>query len=231
MTPVEIVKEPAMEIFSPVGSSPAVTMPEKSKSEISEQKAEDLKIEKTQNNNEVKEETHAGVSMPASEIPPPLETPAVAIKDSLLGQKASGQARVLLRAVQKKQVHAPTASMVPRKISLELQPNTQKLTKAAQKEFDSFVEKLKKYPRATVLIKGYVSAKTNSPENIKLSKDRALVVQKLMLAKGIDAERIEVVGMGNRDPITSNNTSKGQEKNWRVEIIIVKDGVKEVGGN
>ncbi len=117
------------------------------------------------------------------------------------------------------------APMEPRKITLGLQPNSLKLTNGAKKEFDSFVMKLKLYPRATVQIRGFVSAKNNSPENIKLSEDRALSVQKLMLAKGIDPEQIEVVGMGNQEPIASNNTREGRKKNRRVEIIVINDGI------
>lgn len=117
------------------------------------------------------------------------------------------------------------APLEPKKIILGLQPNVLKLTNASKKEFQQFVKKLKLYPRATVFVKGYVSAQTNSPENIALSKDRALSVQKLMLAEGIDAEQIEVVGMGNQEPIASNTTSEGRRKNRRVEIVVIDDGI------
>jgi outer membrane protein OmpA-like peptidoglycan-associated protein len=116
------------------------------------------------------------------------------------------------------------APLEPKRIILGLRPNSLKLTNVAQRELNSFVKKLKLYPRATVYVKGFVSAKSNSPENIKLSEDRALSVQKLMLAKGIEVERMEVVGMGNKEPIASNNTSEGRRKNRRVEVIVINDG-------
>ena len=47
---------------------------------------------------------------------------------------------------------------------------------------------------------------------------------KLLLDKGVDREQIEVIGMGNREPIESNNTSEGRAKNRRVEIVVVTDG-------
>lgn len=114
----------------------------------------------------------------------------------------------------------------PKKVVLGLRPNSSKLTRDGQRKLNSFVDKLKLYPGATVFVKGYVSAKTNSPENIKLSKERAQRVQKLMLAKGIDAEQIEVVGMGNQDPIASNDTRTGRRKNRRVEIHVISDGMQ-----
>jgi outer membrane protein OmpA-like peptidoglycan-associated protein len=75
-----------------------------------------------------------------------------------------------------------------------------------------------------VLVKGFFPAQSNTPENIKLSEERAVSVQQMMLAKGIAAEQIEVAGMGNLEPTGSNSTSDGQEQNHRVEVVVVKDG-------
>ncbi|MFW2368791.1 MAG: AAA family ATPase [Desulforhopalus sp.] len=116
------------------------------------------------------------------------------------------------------------AAMEPSKVVLALQPNSLKLTRGGSREFDKFVEALRGYPGATMLVKGFVSSKTNSPENIKLSEERAMGVQKLLVAKGIEGGRIEVKGMGNLEPIASNDTSEGRRKNRRVEIVIVDDG-------
>lgn len=117
-------------------------------------------------------------------------------------------------------------ALQPRRVILGLQPNSLKLTRDGRKSFVDFVEKLKLYPRATVLVKGFVSSKTNSPENIQLSKDRAVGVAKLLLEAGIDEEQLETVGMGNQDPIASNDTRSGRAKNRRVEIEVVSDGTQ-----
>jgi OOP family OmpA-OmpF porin len=125
---------------------------------------------------------------------------------------------------QGEQVVAPAVSLEPKKLILELQPNSLKLTSGGQKALDSFVEKLKLYSRATVVVKGFVAATSNSPANIELSEERAMSVQRLMLAKGVDPARIKVVGMGNQEPIASNNTSEGRKKNRRVELVVTNDG-------
>jgi general secretion pathway protein A len=113
----------------------------------------------------------------------------------------------------------------PKMVILPLQPNSLKLTKAGRTALSSFVEKLKNYPKATILVKGFVSAKTNSPENIKLSEERALSIYKMLLADGIDPEQVEIEAMGNREPIASNNTREGRAKNRRVEILVITDGI------
>ncbi len=116
------------------------------------------------------------------------------------------------------------APLEPKKIVLALQPNSLQLTRAAVKDFDAFIAKLVMYPRARLLVKGFVSAKSNSPQNIKLSEDRAKAIQKLLVARGINAEHVQLQGMGNREPLASNATSAGRRKNRRVEIIVVGDG-------
>ncbi|MFT5699339.1 MAG: type II secretory pathway predicted ATPase ExeA [Desulforhopalus sp.] len=127
------------------------------------------------------------------------------------------------------QVEAPELQMAPlepRKVMLPLLPNSLKLSKAARRSFGSFVEKLKNYPKATILVRGFVSSKSNSPENIKLSEDRALSVYKLLLKNGVDPEQIELQGMGNKEPIASNDTRAGRAKNRRVEIVVISDGLQ-----
>ncbi len=110
----------------------------------------------------------------------------------------------------------------PAKIVLPLLPNSLELTEEAEKDYRAFIERLKNHPEAKLLVKGFVSAKTNSPENIKLSEERAMGVQKLLVKSGIDPARITVKGMGNRSPIASNDTSEGRTKNRRVEIEVVQ---------
>lgn len=126
--------------------------------------------------------------------------------------------------VEVAEVEEKRPPLEPRKISLALRPSSLKLTRQGARELESFVQKLKLYPRATILVKGFVSSTSNSPENIKLSEDRANSVQKLLLEKGVDSEQIEVVGMGNKEAIASNTTSEGRRKNRRVEIVVISDG-------
>ncbi len=151
----------------------------------------------------------------------------------LQGGESTGAAR--LATQEKPNVAAQPvpsgASLEPKKMVLALQPNVLKLTNAAAKEFDRFVIKLKRYPQAIIKVKGFVSAQSNSPENIKLSKERAEMVQKLLLANGLAAGQIEVLGLGNQEPIASNTTSEGRRKNRRVEIVIIDDGISRSGGN
>ncbi|MDK9705528.1 MAG: AAA family ATPase [Desulforhopalus sp.] len=113
---------------------------------------------------------------------------------------------------------------LPAKIILPLAPNSLKLTAEGNREYNGFVELLRQRPRAKLLVKGFVSSTSDSPENIKLSEDRAQAVRRMLVASGIAAEMIQVKGMGNQEPIAPNDTSDGRMKNRRVEIVVVEDG-------
>jgi outer membrane protein OmpA-like peptidoglycan-associated protein len=161
---------------------------------------------------------------PAAEVPQPAEVPAVMKIEPTPWKKVLDQTEDVTHLVQGKTKIVKMAPMEPRKIILQLRSDSEELTKEGQKELDDFIKKLKQYPRAKVLVKGFFPAQSNTPENIKLSEERAVSVQQMMLAKGITAEQIEVAGMGNLEPTGSNSTSDGQEQNHRVEVVVVKDG-------
>ncbi len=130
-------------------------------------------------------------------------------------------------AVEEAQVEqAPQPPLEPRRLRLPLQANLARLTPGAAVELERFVGKLGEYPRATLLVKGYVSSDNHSPENVALSRQRAVAVQQLLLAAGVEEERVTIQGMGALEPLASNATPAGREKNRRVEIEVVDDGTR-----
>lgn len=56
--------------------------------------------------------------------------------------------------------------------------------------------------------------------NLSLSKDRAEAVRQYLVSKGANASRIEATGYGQTQPIASNKTAAGRQKNRRVEFTI-----------
>ncbi|WP_460678785.1 OmpA family protein [Mucilaginibacter koreensis] len=56
--------------------------------------------------------------------------------------------------------------------------------------------------------------------NLKLSKDRAESVKEYLVSKGANPSRIEAVGYGETQPIASNKTDAGRQKNRRVEFTL-----------
>ncbi|MCG9133280.1 OmpA family protein [Candidatus Poribacteria bacterium] len=60
--------------------------------------------------------------------------------------------------------------------------------------------------------------------NWDLSQSRANSAAKYLKSKGIDAGRIEAVGMAHTNPIASQSTAAGRAMNRRVEIILLPSG-------
>ena len=56
--------------------------------------------------------------------------------------------------------------------------------------------------------------------NLKLSKDRAESVKSYLVSQGANSSRIEAVGYGESQPISTNKTAKGRQDNRRVEFTL-----------
>jgi OOP family OmpA-OmpF porin len=56
--------------------------------------------------------------------------------------------------------------------------------------------------------------------NLRLSKDRAESVKAYLVSQGANASRIEATGYGEAQPIATNKTAAGRQKNRRVEFTI-----------
>ncbi len=73
-----------------------------------------------------------------------------------------------------------------------------------------------------VTIIGHTDNVGTDSSNIILSLKRADMVRKELIRLGISPERIDVSGMGEKTPITTNLTDEGRKQNRRVEIKILE---------
>jgi outer membrane protein OmpA-like peptidoglycan-associated protein len=54
-----------------------------------------------------------------------------------------------------------------------------------------------------------------------LSQDRAEAVRQYLVGKGVPADRLIAAGYGEAQPISTNRTPEGRERNRRVEFVLV----------
>jgi OOP family OmpA-OmpF porin len=71
------------------------------------------------------------------------------------------------------------------------------------------------------IIIGHTDSTGDPAYNKQLSLQRAEAVRDYLVANGVAAEKLRVVGRGADDPIASNETPEGQAENRRVEVIVV----------
>lgn len=103
--------------------------------------------------------------------------------------------------------------------SVNFDTNKHELKKESQNSLRDLAKILMEFPDTKVKIKGYTDSIGSNSYNQKLSEKRAHSVRSFLVLNGINENRIEYVGMGEKDPIADNKTKDGRKENRRVEII------------
>ena len=94
------------------------------------------------------------------------------------------------------------------------------LTSAAMANLDKLAEVLKNNPDTNINIYGHTDSKGSDEYNLSLSDRRAAAVKSYLASKGIASSRMIPMGVGEKEPIASNDTDAGRAQNRRVEFAI-----------
>jgi outer membrane protein OmpA-like peptidoglycan-associated protein len=98
--------------------------------------------------------------------------------------------------------------------------NSSNLQPVARGNIESLVKILNKYPDSNILIEGDTDNTGTDEYNQKLSERRAQAVADYQASLGIRSARISRVGLGETNPVASNDTDYGRQQNRRVEVAI-----------
>ncbi|MDZ4258670.1 MAG: OmpA family protein [Gemmatimonadales bacterium] len=79
---------------------------------------------------------------------------------------------------------------------------------------------LDKYPGTEVIIIGHTDAVGTESYNQALSERRSRAAASYLMSQGVDGTRIGARGLGEMEPIASNDTEAGRAVNRRVEVAI-----------
>ena len=79
---------------------------------------------------------------------------------------------------------------------------------------------VKEYNKTTVVVSGYTDSVGSDKYNQILSEDRARSVADFLVNKKVNPARIELIGLGEKNPVASNKTQQGRGLNRRVEITL-----------
>lgn len=109
------------------------------------------------------------------------------------------------------------------------------LRPAGKKELDNLAQQLmtaqsdgRISAENQVMVVGHTDSRASHAYNQRLSERRAASVAKYLVSKGINTAAISASGKGKTQPVASNRTAAGMQKNRRVEIHIAGPSIKVV---
>lgn len=89
----------------------------------------------------------------------------------------------------------------------------------ARTNLSSLASSLSKYEQSNLMIVGHTDDVGTASYNEDLSQRRASAAADYLRSQGV-SRRITTLGVGEREPVASNTTDSGRQKNRRVEVAI-----------
>lgn len=167
------------------------------------------------------------------------ETPA---RSTAVEVRSGGQALVLdrpyevavLRADQPLVAETTTAEAVARtyprlvaqsspdpvRFVLNFEPGSSQLTPASRAQLPDVVAQARRISGGEIIVVGHTDRQGASDANDRLSLVRAQAVRDLLVQQGFDAELIEAVGRGEREPLVPTEDDVVEPRNRRAEILV-----------
>jgi outer membrane protein OmpA-like peptidoglycan-associated protein len=94
------------------------------------------------------------------------------------------------------------------------------MTPSAKRAAKDISDAIKTVPSRHVYVEGHTDSVGTLSYNQKLSENRAWAVADSLVTNGVGRDHVLVKGFGENNPIASNSTESGRQRNRRVEVII-----------
>jgi outer membrane protein OmpA-like peptidoglycan-associated protein len=110
--------------------------------------------------------------------------------------------------------------------------NSSSLQPVARTNIESLARILNRYPDTNILVEGDTDSEGTEVHNQALSERRAQSVADHLKGQGVPGSRISTVGLGELNPVASNETAAGRQQNRRVEVaVFANERMKEAAAN
>lgn len=85
------------------------------------------------------------------------------------------------------------------------------------------------HPGLSLQIEGHTDSVGSDQMNQQLSERRADSVRDFLIAQGVAGSAVTAKGFGKADPVASNDTADGRQKNRRVELVVNGEAIGKMG--
>ncbi|OQX01023.1 MAG: hypothetical protein BWK73_47320 [Thiothrix lacustris] len=99
---------------------------------------------------------------------------------------------------------------------------TSKPNAQSSDQINVIVALLQANPDIRLLIRGHTDEVGSAKDNTELSLVRANEVGVALVQAGVDRKRLRIMGMGNAEPISIDNTDFARQRNRRIDALILK---------
>lgn len=76
------------------------------------------------------------------------------------------------------------------------------------------------YPGLKIQLEGYTDSVGSDDYNQKLSEQRAESVRDYLIGQGVPGDTVSAVGFGKTNPVATNDTAEGRQRNRRVDMVV-----------
>lgn len=90
----------------------------------------------------------------------------------------------------------------------------------ARSNLDELARSLHKYGKSNLMIVGHTDSQGRDLYNQGLSERRAASAARYLSSRGVDRSRVATRGLGEDEPVATNETDDGRQRNRRVEVAI-----------
>ncbi len=150
-------------------------------------------------------------------VAPPVVLAPPAANGPLVGQGIASQ--------QLAQILAAPDGQVPKRFVLDnlaFDTATAQLAPGAATTLDSVAAVLKDHPTSQIVLEEHTDDAGDPAGNRVLSQSRADAVKAALVARGVAADRISALGLGQDRPMVPDDSEGARAQNRRTEIVVVK---------
>lgn len=156
--------------------------------------------------------------MPAAPpaVPPPEPTPEPTSQTTTTGAEIAGSDAIGEHFTGKGEL--PDRFALP---GVLFAFSTTKMEPGGDDSVERLATMMKEHPSAQLRLEGHTDNAGDTDVNSRLSYERAATVRKLLIDRGVDGKRIEVVGKRDLTPVAPNDTREGRAMNRRIDAVII----------